>query len=37
MEAAEFEGSFNGLKLPESVLKKIFYSNAVSTYMLDVP
>lgn len=37
MEAAEFEGSFNGLKLPESVLKKIFYSNAVSTYKLDVP
>ncbi|WP_336093535.1 amidohydrolase family protein [Leeuwenhoekiella sp. CH_XMU1409-2] len=37
MEAAEFEGSFNGLKLPESILKKIFYSNAVSTYMLDVP
>ena len=37
MEAAEFEGSFNGLKLPESVLKKIFYSNAVSTYNLDLP
>ena len=37
MEAAEFEGNFNGLKLPESVLKKIFYSNAVSTYKLDVP
>lgn len=28
----EFEGSFRGLELPETVLEKIFYKNAVKTY-----
>ena len=37
MEAPEFTGSFKGLNLPQPVLKKIFYSNAVATYNLDLP
>ncbi|MGY5846134.1 amidohydrolase family protein [Salegentibacter sp. HM20] len=37
MEAREFEGKFQGLKLPEEVLYKIFFRNAVDTYNLDLP
>jgi predicted TIM-barrel fold metal-dependent hydrolase len=32
MEAPEFKGEFKGLALPETVLEKIFYTNAVKTY-----
>ncbi|MCX2679243.1 amidohydrolase family protein [Galbibacter sp. EGI 63066] len=32
LTAPEFKGSFQGLSLPEEVLKKIFYQNAVKTY-----
>lgn len=32
MEAPEFKGKFKGLALPDTVLEKIFYSNAVNTY-----
>ncbi|MAS71528.1 MULTISPECIES: amidohydrolase family protein [unclassified Leeuwenhoekiella] len=37
MKAAEFEGTFQGLKLPEEVLYKIFFQNAVETYNLNFP
>lgn len=37
MEATEFEGTFQGLKLPEEVLYKIFFQNAVKTYNLNIP
>jgi len=33
MHAPEFKGEFTGLNLPEAVLEKIFYSNAVRTYL----
>jgi len=33
MEAPEFSGNFKGLNLPEEVLDKIFYSNAMKTYL----
>lgn len=32
LTAPEFDGKFQGLKLPEPVLRKIFYENAASTY-----
>lgn len=32
MTAPEFKGEFKGLELPETVLHKIFYQNAVDTY-----
>ncbi|EKF55208.1 putative TIM-barrel fold metal-dependent hydrolase [Galbibacter marinus] len=32
MTAPEFKGEFKGLQLPETVLQKIFYQNAVDTY-----
>lgn len=32
MTAPEFKGEFEGLKLPEAILHKIFYQNAVNTY-----
>lgn len=32
MKAPEFNGNFNGLALPEAVLEKIFYTNAINTY-----
>ncbi|RXG11674.1 amidohydrolase family protein [Leeuwenhoekiella aestuarii] len=37
MQAPEFKGSFKGLNLPEDVLKKLFYTNAVKTYNLELP
>ena len=32
LNAPEFKGDFNGLDLPEEVVKKLFYTNAKNTY-----
>lgn len=37
MTAPEFSGTFRGLNLPEQVLDKLFYSNAMKTYLNTTP
>lgn len=37
LEAPQFSGSFRGLALPDSVLKKIFLKNAAKTYGFSLP